>query len=618
MFGGLSNAGSFRKMKYRAEIDGLRAIAVLPVILFHGGIQTFSGGYVGVDVFFVISGYLITTIILDEKRANTFSLFKFYERRARRILPALYLVMLVSLPVSWALMLPDDFENFGQSLVATVFFGNNILLWLTSGYFALANEFKPLMHTWSLAIEEQYYLLFPILLLLTWRWRWSVIVIFFIFLTLASLAIALWGTKYAEFTSAAFYLLPARGWELLCGVLVAFYLDRIRETGAADRDHPLIRQIGGLMGLSLILFSVFSFDKLTPNPSLRTLLPVAGAAFVIIFATQETVVGRLLSGKLLVAIGLISYSTYLWHQPVIAFIRLNALEEPSTLQVCEGLLLAVILAYLTWRFVEKPFRCKVTIATAHVATLSVCVGLLLALSGWIIHANSGFKHLWPALHSEENTTGQGLNRAYNLRPFQFKDARFEYDSRRKILVIGDSFARDFINAGLENGYFSGGQLSYSNIVPTCLGRGDLIDVDLKNLITNADFLIFGSPSISFECWRDDFAALKTLGVKKIIVIGAKNFGWNINAVMRLPEQEKYRYRTKVLKEVWASNDEMARALPDAYFVNVLATISDEHGRVAVFTEDGKLISQDGGHLTQAGAKYIGKLLFEHKLLVELK
>lgn len=150
-------------MNYRPEIDGLRALAVLPVMLFHAGIQGFHGGHFGVDVFFVISGYLITSIIYSEQRAGTFSLFAFYERRARRILPALYAVMLVCLPIACLLMLPDELENFGESLVATTLFSNNILLWLTSGYWALEVEFKPLLHTWSLGIEEQYYLLFPLL-----------------------------------------------------------------------------------------------------------------------------------------------------------------------------------------------------------------------------------------------------------------------------------------------------------------------------------------------------------------------------------------------------------------------------------------------------------------------
>ena len=156
-------------MRYRAEIDGLRAVAVLPVILFHAGFQQFSGGYVGVDVFFVISGYLITSIILVEKQAGTFSLINFYERRMRRILPALFFVMLACIPFAWLWLTPNNFRYFSQSVLSVTVFLSNVYFWLRSGYFDLASEFKPLLHTWSLAVEEQYYLVFPLFILLIWK-----------------------------------------------------------------------------------------------------------------------------------------------------------------------------------------------------------------------------------------------------------------------------------------------------------------------------------------------------------------------------------------------------------------------------------------------------------------
>ena len=211
-------------MKYRAEIDGLRALAVIPVILFHAGFELFGGGFVGVDVFFVISGYLITTIIINEMDEGKFSLVNFYERRARRILPALFFVMLVCLPFAWYWLLPSDLKDFSQSVVAVAIFSSNILFWRESGYFDTAAELKPLLHTWSLAVEEQYYLLFPLFLLLTWRLgkKWILVLLGIAFPI--SLGLAHWAAYNNP--SADFYLLPTRGWELLLGVFAGFYLQR--------------------------------------------------------------------------------------------------------------------------------------------------------------------------------------------------------------------------------------------------------------------------------------------------------------------------------------------------------------------------------------------------------
>jgi peptidoglycan/LPS O-acetylase OafA/YrhL len=208
-------------MKYRKEIDGLRALAVLPVILFHAGFTTFSGGFVGVDIFFVISGYLITTIIVDEMEKGKFSLFNFYDRRARRILPALFFVMLCTLPFAWFWMLPRDLKSFSESLVAVPLFASNILFYLTSGYFDTASVLKPLLHTWSLAVEEQYYVLFPLFLMLAWKLGKKWIISLLLLIAIVSLLAAQWGSPtHPSFT---FYLLPTRGFEILIGALISFY-----------------------------------------------------------------------------------------------------------------------------------------------------------------------------------------------------------------------------------------------------------------------------------------------------------------------------------------------------------------------------------------------------------
>lgn len=339
-------------MDYRREIDGLRALAVLPVIFFHAGFETFSGGFVGVDMFFVISGYLITTIILAELEQGKFSIVNFYERRARRILPALFFVMLVCIPFAWFWLLPSDMKDFSQSLVAVSFFASNILFWRESGYFDSAAELKPLLHTWSLAVEEQYYVLFPLFLMLFWPLgkRWILVTLGLVFA--ASLAVAQWGA-YSK-PDAAFYLLPTRAWELLIGAFAAFYLSKSnhKEFGKAASEFY------GWLGVVLIIYAVFSYSKATPFPGFYALVPTLGTVLVILFATQQTTVGKFVGNKAFVGVGLISYSAYLWHQPLFSFARHRSLMEPSHFVFLILSILALALAYFSWRFVEHPFRIK--------------------------------------------------------------------------------------------------------------------------------------------------------------------------------------------------------------------------------------------------------------------
>lgn len=329
-------------MIYRREIDGLRAVAVVPVIFFHAGLTLFSGGYVGVDVFFVISGYLITSILVSELEQGNFSIARFYERRARRILPALFFVILCCIPFAWMWMLPSEFKDFSQSIVAVVLFVSNILFWREEGYFAPATELKPLLHTWSLAVEEQYYLLFPIFLLLAWRFGrnrvfWSICLIAAI-----SLAASEWGWRNKP--SANFYLAPTRAWEFLAGSMCAFWL-----SGRERRANNWL----SLSGLALIVFAIFYYDEATPFPSVYALAPVLGTALIIVFGGTTTWAAKLLSMRGFVGIGLISYSAYLWHQPLFAFARIRNILEPSPYLMA---VLSLVLAYFSWRYVEKPFR----------------------------------------------------------------------------------------------------------------------------------------------------------------------------------------------------------------------------------------------------------------------
>ena len=315
----------------------------------------FSGGYVGVDVFFVISGYLITTIILTEKRAGTFTIGNFYERRARRILPALFFVMLACMPLAWRWMTPVELRDFSESIIAVSFFYSNVFFWLESGYFETAAELKPLLHTWSLAVEEQYYLLFPLFIMAAWRYGLRSILWMLALIGLASLLLAQWGS--VSLPVSTYYLLPTRLWELLIGSLVAIHLLDRAETSSYVRGRASIAaQALSACGLVLICYAIVVFDAQTPFPGFYALLPTVGTALIIVFGTRTTFTGRLLGNKLLVGIGLISYSAYLWHQPLFAFGRISTIGTPSPAHLIVLGVLALGFAYLTWRYVEQPFR----------------------------------------------------------------------------------------------------------------------------------------------------------------------------------------------------------------------------------------------------------------------
>ena len=362
-------------MKYRAEIDGLRALAVVPVIFFHAGFELFSGGFVGVDVFFVISGYLITTILIEDIENQRFSLVNFYERRARRILPALYLCMLVCIPFAWMWMLPHQMKDFSQSLVAVSLFASNILFWRErGGYFDAVAEEKPLLHTWSLAVEEQYYVLFPIFLILAWRFGKNRVFWMIVVMASISLLLSEWGWRNKSV--ANFYLAPARAWELFAGSIAAF----IVQNNGVRKNNFL-----AMLGLSAIVFSIFFYDETMPFPSVYTLVPVLGVVLLVLYADKETIAAKLLSTKAFVGMGLISYSAYLWHQPLFAFARVRMLDVPPTMLMFALCVTSILLAFLTWKFIETPFRNKNTYSKKAIFAISISgisSALILGLLGY--------------------------------------------------------------------------------------------------------------------------------------------------------------------------------------------------------------------------------------------
>lgn len=406
-------------MKYRAEIDGLRALAVVPVILFHAGLEIFGGGYVGVDVFFVISGYLITTILIEDIDNKRFSILTFYERRARRILPALFFVILMCIPFAWLWMVPSQMKDFSESLIAVSLFVSNILFWRESGYFDAVAELKPLLHTWSLAVEEQYYIFFPIFLILAWRFGRNRVFWMIAVMAAVSLLLSEWGWRNNP--AANFYLAPTRAWELFAGSIAAFV---VQKRGIQKND------LLALIGLAAIIFSIFLYDESTPFPSVYTLVPVLGVVLLVLYAEKETFVAKLLSAKVFVGIGLISYSAYLWHQPLFAFARIRSLEHPSFLLMLTLSLLSLVLAFFSWRYIEKPFRDQSSFNTTRI--FSFCSIFLLSLMALGYAGHKEF--ISPQLAHNQRSVVDGFTQISEARVAAFFEDACHYTGRTGISI----------------------------------------------------------------------------------------------------------------------------------------------------------------------------------------
>lgn len=340
------------ELKYRSDIDGLRAVAVLAVLFFHVDLPFFSGGFVGVDVFFVISGFLITNIILKDIQQGGFSVARFYERRIRRIFPALFPVIAFVLLIGYLIYYPSAFKDLGMSVNTTVLFSSNIFFWMQTGYFDAPVMLKPLLHTWSLAVEEQFYIFFPLVLVLISRFLKSNYFPWLTGLFVFSLAISIFGVSYQP--TAAYYLMPTRAWELIAGSLIALRVLPVISSS-------FVKNIMSFTGLMMIAYSIVFYDSSTPFPGVAALLPVLGSGLVIYSGIDDGnyAMYRFLSIRPLVFIGLISYSLYLWHWPLVAFSKYLLFNQGFNGVLSVSIIvLSVVFAVLSWKYIEAPFRGK--------------------------------------------------------------------------------------------------------------------------------------------------------------------------------------------------------------------------------------------------------------------
>ncbi|WP_095589974.1 acyltransferase family protein [Actibacterium ureilyticum] len=451
---------------YRADIDGLRTVAVLPVLFHHAEFSWISGGYIGVDIFFVISGFLITSILMTEIREGRFSILNFYERRARRILPALSAVLVFCIPFALALMTPEEFKDFSQSLIATLLFVSNVLFWLETGYFHPDAEEKPLLHTWSLAIEEQYYIFLPVFLFLMWRYQRRYLLLSIVAIALASLAFSEWAWR--NIPTANFYLIFSRAWELFAGSICALIAAKVGAGGQNTGRANLL----SLAGLGMIAVALFGFEDATPFPSIFAVLPVLGVALILLYSRQGSITFALLSLAPIVFIGKISYSLYLWHQPLFAFARIQSTGELTDTIYLVLIGATFVLAVLSYYFIETPFRTpnpRLLVTRRSVFLGSALVTLAIGAFGAWGQLTKGRETLWLAYSDPTTVRVYQMVRSikqdkYNL--IDDGDCRViagELDAALQqrirachakygpgILLIGDSIAGDLFGAAVTN------------------------------------------------------------------------------------------------------------------------------------------------------------------------
>ena len=436
-------------MIYRKEIDGLRALAVLVVIFFHAGLDLFSGGFVGVDVFFVISGYLISSLIIEDIENKKFNISDFYHRRLRRLLPALFVVMFISLPFAWFLMSPSQMKDFSQSLIAVSLFGSNFLFWKEHGYFQLDAKEKPFLHTWSLGVEEQFYFIFPLLILVIWRFGKNNIFWLIVFVAFLSLMLSQWGPSVQS--TANFYLLPTRLWEILSGSIVAFIINK---KGIKSNNYL------AALGLVAIMYSSIIYTEKIQYPSFYTLLPVTGTMAILIFADKKTYIAKCLSYDFFVKIGLVSYSAYLWHQPIFAFAKIYFEKNLSIIIIILLIIITIIFAFLSWRFIEKPFR-KLNGYSKKQIFIFSSVGIIFFISIGAILLKTELFHLkfsdnqrkflknreisFEMLKSANDIGGCFLQQ--NQSPEKLIERNcIKTSSKQRVIVFGDSVAAQYYDA----------------------------------------------------------------------------------------------------------------------------------------------------------------------------
>jgi len=604
-------------MKYRPDIDGLRALAVVPVLLFHVNVPGFGGGFVGVDVFFVISGFLITRVLLDDIAEGKFSILAFYDRRLRRIAPALVAMLLTVLAATLVLMAPGAARDVQRSPISACLFASNFFFYSEGGYFAAPSHGKPLLHTWSLSVEEQFYIAFPALLNLLRNKGRARIGVWIVAIALASLGLSLWRGRIAP--DEAFYLPHTRIWELLLG---SFLASRAPNTVPS---RPAVSNALGIMGLALVLSAVCQIPQL---PGQRVLAAFGAALLILSGSHGNPLTKRVLSAAPFVGIGLISYSLYLWHWPLIVFTEYLLFRALRPEDIGLVLCATFAIAFLSWRYVERPFRRR-SYAPARTVTIGVGVfGFLASMAGVALSLSLVRPEPAPYVAVEAS---QRTYRVYtcllegNWRQWKEESCFLTPRRQRNVLLWGDSFAAHYAH-GLAHASSAYGVIQYTTngcppalgyekgLVGACRENNDQVFAiarryDVSVVVISGRWAAYDDRQSLFRGLSQALSEWSRMGVHVILVGQSADFAFQFDDAERAAHLAymKPDLNWRPVAFDLAINDQLRKLVPPGSFFDPLHVC--RKNRCPILVGDQSLVI-DHGHLSNFGSDFVGRPLLD--------
>tara|TARA_B110000459_G_C16580895_1_gene481247 strand:- start:182 stop:1855 length:1674 start_codon:yes stop_codon:yes gene_type:complete len=551
--------------------------------------------------------------------------------------------MLISIPFAWFWMAPHQLKDFSQSLLATSLFSSNIFFFLETDYFNDFSETAPLLHTWSLAVEEQFYLFFPLIIIFFWRFGISFISFILIIIFLSSLIFSIWASVYQP--SFNFYLLPSRAWELLVGVFISLYLQS--RFNNLDKFRKIYSEILGLAGIFMILVSIIIFDKNTPFPSLYTLLPVLGTALVILFTTQKTVLGKFLSGKYIVGIGLMSYSLYLWHQPIFAFARIRSIDEISSIFYIALILLSFMVAKLSLDYVEAPFRNKKNFSPKAILALSISLIIFFVIVGYKGHKNDGYlaykisqvEDEFKGFVIDKNKKYQEREKVFNkfLKSKESSSAFNEPSDLNKVLILGDSKSEDlYVSIMLNKELFPKSQFRRMRLDNRCMtslqkfkntDKFSMVCAEEIESLLSSDLLKHADTIFISNTWElfnnssvKDFIKSLNKNNKRVLIMGTGNFN-DVASLSLLISKNKInakdqgRFFYKNIRKDWRKSSMDLKTLTSifegvVYIDKLEAFCNFASQECKLYSDNNEPYIFDSGHLTVDGSMYFGQKVSE--------